>query len=239
MNGVAIVSGGLDSVTMAYMIRERILVDDGSESGTPDELTLVSFDYGQRHRKELEYAALAAQRLEADHVVVPMGALGELLPSALTDDDVAVPHGHYAADNMRTTVVPNRNMIMLSIAAGIAIARGAGFVAIGVHAGDHAVYPDCRAEFVDAMTATLRLANEGFVDPDFSVMAPYVYRSKTFIAAQAHELHVPVEDTWSCYEGGEIHCGACGTCVERREAFVEAGVPDPTVYESTPLFDAP
>lgn len=233
MNGVAIVSGGLDSVTMAYLLRKRWLTDDG------DQLTLVSFDYGQRHVKELGYAAQAARTLDAEHVIVAMPELAQLLPSALTSADIDVPHGHYAADNMRATVVPNRNAIMLSIATGIAVARGAEFVATGVHAGDHAVYPDCRPEFIEAMGAAMRVANEGFAYPEFSIAAPYMYRSKTFIAAQAGELGVPIIDTWSCYEGGEIHCGACGTCVERREALTDAGVTDPTPYAQTPSYAEP
>lgn len=231
MNGVAIVSGGLDSVTMAYALRAAMSDDD--------HLTLVSFDYGQRHARELQCAGLAADRLEARHVLIDIGTLGEVLPSALTDPGIEVPHGHYAADNMKATVVPNRNAIMLSIATGIAVAEHASFVATAVHAGDHAIYPDCRPEFIAAMTHAMRIANDGFIDTTFQIMAPFVHLSKTDIAAKAAELHVPIEDTWSCYEGGDIHCGACGTCVERREAMRDAGIDDPTPYAATPAFDAP
>lgn len=218
---VAVVSGGMDSVTLAHLL------------AVDYQLTLVSIDYGQRHVKELVYAARAADRLGAQHHVVDLRSVTKLLTgSALTDPTVAVPHGHYAAPTMAATVVPNRNATMLSVATAIAIAQGATAVATGVHAGDHAVYPDCRPEFIEAFQAMALVANEGFLADGFEVLAPFVHQSKADIAALGDRLGVPWDQTWSCYEGAELHCGRCGTCVERIEAFQLANVTDPTEYQS-------
>ena len=217
---VAVVSGGLDSVTMAYALAREA-----------ERLTLLSVDYGQRHVRELECAALAASRLGAPHEVADLRQVGSLLSgSALTDDTVEVPDGHYTDDSMRATVVPNRNAILLSVATGVAVAAGADAVAFGAHGGDHPIYPDCRPAFVRAFETLARVANEGFVDDDFAVLAPFLEKTKADIVAEGARLGVPFADTWSCYRGHELHCGTCGTCVERREAFDVAGVPDPTVY---------
>jgi 7-cyano-7-deazaguanine synthase len=137
---------------------------------------------------------------------------------------------HYAAENMSVTVVPNRNAIMLSIAYGVAVARGASLVACAVHAGDHYVYPDCRPEFIEAFDQMQSRAVEGFGDPDLRLDAPFMRKTKTEIVEIGYTLGVPYEDTWSCYEGGELHCGLCGTCTERKEAFRLAGIHDPTKY---------
>lgn len=219
---VAIVSGGMDSVTLAYY-----LADAGYSP------TLLSVDYGQRHVRELGCAAQAAEQLGAPHHVVDLTSVTHLLTgSSLTDRSVAVPDGHYAAPTMRATVVPNRNALMLDVATAIAVAQGADGVATGVHAGDHAVYPDCRPAFVDAYQTMARVANEGFAVPGFSVLAPFVELTKADIATIGDALGVPWADTWSCYKGGARHCGTCGTCVERREAFQLAKVDDPTEYEA-------
>lgn len=221
MKTIAIVSGGMDSVTMAWEL---------AKAG--HEIHMVSFDYNQRHAKELGYARKNANALGCPHTIVPVGFLGDMLSgSALTDRSVEVPEGHYADDNMRATVVPNRNSIMLNIATGIAIAQKAHYVATGVHAGDHAVYPDCRPEFIESLTDTLLIANEGFIDPEFEVYAPYVRIGKHDICKRGDEIGVPWNETWSCYVGGTDHCGRCGTCVERKEAFRLAEVSDPTIYE--------
>jgi 7-cyano-7-deazaguanine synthase len=220
MKVITICSGGMDSVTLAY---------DIADAGHAQEL--VSFDYGQRHAKEIRSAALAAGHLGCPHTVVDLRALAPLLSgSALTDADVAVPLGHYADETMRATVVPNRNAIMLSVAAGIAVARGAYSVALGIHAGDHPIYPDCRPAFVDAMNTALQLATEGFAVEGFGLMAPFVNLTKADIVRIGDTLGVPYGETWSCYQGGKHHCGQCGTCVERREAFALAEVDDPTLY---------
>jgi 7-cyano-7-deazaguanine synthase len=223
MRVVTTVSGGLDSVTLAH-----VLADEGHE------LVALSFDYGQRHAKEIGFAARCAARLGADHRVVDLRSVGALLTgSALTDDAVAVPEGHYTDASMASTVVANRNAILLSVAVGAAVARGAGAVATAVHAGDHAVYPDCRPEFIAAIEHEARVANEGFIADGFRVLAPFVGVGKDEIVRRGAAVGVPFAETWSCYVGGAEHCGRCGTCVERREAFDLAGVPDPTTYART------
>lgn len=218
---VAIVSGGLDSVTLAHLLHEEGYA-----------LHLLAVNYGQRHKKELRYARACARRLGARFDVVPLAGVGRLLAgSALTSEEVSVPDGHYAAESMRVTVVPNRNAILLAVAFGVAVAEGACVVATGVHAGDHFIYPDCRPGFIAAFEHMETLATEGFtVESGIVLRAPFLHVSKTEIARTAAKLGVPIEQTWSCYKGGTLHCGTCGTCVERREAFREAGVADPTIY---------
>jgi 7-cyano-7-deazaguanine synthase len=219
---VVTVSGGLDSVTLAH---------DLAAAG--EELALLSFDYGQRHVREIDFAARCGQRLGAAHHVVDLRSVGGLLSgSALTDPSVDVPDGHYTDDSMKATVVPNRNAILLSIATGLAVASGADTVATAVHAGDHPIYPDCRPAFITAFEHLAQVANEGFVAEGFKVTAPYLNFSKADIVARGAALGVPFDETWSCYRGGELHCGRCGTCVERIEAFELADVDDPTPYET-------
>lgn len=216
---VAIVSGGLDSVTLAHDLAYRGY-----------ELHVLSFDYGQRHKKELAYAQECAEALGARWDLVDLSGLGVLLRSALTHANLPVPKGHYADPTMALTVVPNRNAIMLSIAWGVAVSAQAQAIATAVHAGDHFIYPDCRPEFVRAFNRMGRLATAGFAHKDLTVLAPFVHLTKADIVRRGAELNVPFGHTWSCYEGGDVHCGLCGTCYERREAFVVAGVTDPTVY---------
>lgn len=209
-----------------------------SEGMTPH---VVSFDYGQKHVKELEMAAHHALRLNLEHTVVPMKHLGDFLNSALTNPETDVPEGHYAADSMKATVVPNRNMIMMSIAAGICVSIKGQMLGVGVHAGDHFVYPDCRPEFIVHMETTLKIANKGFIDDGFEIYAPFVNMGKQAIVSAAEAiranssdatLHLDYTKTWSCYKGLDLHCGRCGTCVERREAFQLANVLDPTEYSA-------
>jgi 7-cyano-7-deazaguanine synthase len=220
---VVTLSGGMDSTTaLAWTLR------------THDAVTL-SFDYGQRHRKELDAAKAVAQHYNVEHHTVDLRSVGRLLTgSALTDSSVDVPEGHYAADTMKATVVPNRNAIMASVAIGVASSRDAEHVVLGVHAGDHAVYPDCRPEFLHQLQKLVDVAREGFSSP--SVIAPFLRQSKTDIARMGVELDAPLHLTWSCYVGGEKHCGRCGTCVERYEAFRDAGVVDPTSYADDGAF---
>jgi 7-cyano-7-deazaguanine synthase len=217
---VTTLSGGLDSVTLAHQ-----LAADGLD------VIALSFHYGQRHAKELESAARCADRIGASHHVVDLRSVGALLTgSALTDPGVAVPEGHYTDESMAATVVPNRNAIMLSVAVGVAVAERAEAVATAVHAGDHAIYPDCRPAFIEAIEHEARVANEGFIADGFRVLAPFLHLAKDDIVRCGDALGVPFEETWSCYLGEELHCGRCGTCVERREAFELAGVADPTRY---------
>lgn len=221
---VAVVSGGMDSVTLAHLYRHQ---------NPDDALVLLSVNYGQRHVRELMKAAKAAEDLHAEHLVVDLQGVGSLLTSALTTNTISVPEGHYAHESMRATVVPNRNAIMLNVAIGVAVARGAHLVGTGVHAGDHPIYPDCRPEFITSLTALARVANEGFIVPHFEVDAPFVHMGKHDIASLGDALGVDWRRTWSCYQGGDLHCGRCGTCRERIEAFSLAGLEDPTEYEPT------
>ncbi len=218
MKTIVVCSGGLDSVILAHKVaKER-------------ELTgLVSFNYGQRHSKELGFAGLCAERLGVPHSVIDIPNVGALLSGSALTDNVDVPDGHYAEETMKITVVPNRNAIMLAIAYGIASAQGAEAVAAAIHGGDHFIYPDCRPGFAKAFEEMQRHALEGM--GDISLYTPFIEISKADIAAEGARLNVPFEETWSCYKGGERHCGRCGTCVERREAFHLAGVADPTEYE--------
>ncbi|HET9052412.1 MAG TPA: 7-cyano-7-deazaguanine synthase QueC [Candidatus Dormibacteraeota bacterium] len=219
---VALVSGGLDSVTLAHLLAR--------EGHRP--LHLVAIDYGQRHVRELECARRCAERLDARVDVVDLRSLRPLLGgSALTDDSVPVPDGHYADSSMRLTVVPNRNAVMLAIAYAAAVAGGAEVVATAVHAGDHPIYPDCRPQFIDAFRHMENLATEGYCRADI-LRAPFSAMTKTDIVRLGSSLAVPFADTWSCYRGGRLHCGRCGTCVERREAFRDAPLDDPTEYET-------
>jgi 7-cyano-7-deazaguanine synthase len=219
---VVIISGGLDSTTLVYHLRAQ-----GSH------VRMLSFDYGQLHRRELDCARRIAQDLQLSHRVVDLRPVAALLSgSALTDPGVAVPDGHYTDESMRATVVPNRNALMLDVAVAVAVTAGCEAVAFGAHGGDHAIYPDCRPEFVEAFTASARLANDGFLAAGFRVLAPFLRLSKADIVRLGAGYGVPFERTWSCYKGGARHCGTCGTCTERREAFQLAQVPDPTSYEA-------
>ncbi|WP_225319743.1 7-cyano-7-deazaguanine synthase QueC [Micromonospora aurantiaca (nom. illeg.)] len=217
---VVILSGGMDSTVLAYALHR-------AGSG----VTLLSYDYGQRHRRELDFAARTAEALHAPHLVVDLSGIGAVLSgSALIDAGVDVPDGHYTDVSMRATVVPNRNAIMLDVAVALAVSAGADAVAFGAHAGDHPIYPDCRPAFLASYEPTARIANEGFLPAGFRVVAPFIDWSKADIARLGDVVGVPFAATWSCYKGGQQHCGTCGTCVERREAFDVAGVMDPTDY---------
>ena len=218
MKTIVICSGGLDSVSLAHMVAAN------------RKLTgLVSFDYGQRHRKELDYAALCAKRLDVPHDIIDMRGIGAALTGSALTDDVDVPDGHYAEETMRVTVVPNRNAIMLTVAYGIAAARGDQAVATAVHGGDHFIYPDCRPDFTQAFEFMQYMALDGYAD--VSLYTPFVHRSKADIVTEGQRHNTPFAETWSCYKGGVHHCGRCGTCVERREAFDLAGIADPTHYD--------
>ncbi|WP_417452595.1 7-cyano-7-deazaguanine synthase QueC [Kiloniella sp.] len=218
MKTLVICSGGLDSVTLAHKVAAEA------------ELTrLISFDYGQRHKKELDYARRCAERLGVPHNVIDIANVGALLSGSALTDDVDVPDGHYEEESMKVTVVPNRNAIMLAIAFGAAAAENADAVAAAVHGGDHFIYPDCRPAFIDSFEEMQHHALDGYAA--VKLYTPFVHLPKSDIAAEGSRLKVPFEDTWSCYKGYEHHCGRCGTCVERREAFHVAKVEDPTIYQ--------
>lgn len=213
---VLIHSGGMDStVLLAHLVAEG------------REVHALSVDYGQRHRRELAAAAELCAHYRVSHRIADLRGVTSLFgANALTDAQVAVPEGHYEEASMKATVVPNRNMLLIATAAAWAMALKAGAVAYGAHGGDHAIYPDCRPAFAEALDKAIRLADWHEV----SLERPFVGWDKTAIVRRGAELGVPFALTWSCYVGGDRHCGKCGTCVERKEAFVRAGVLDPTVY---------
>jgi len=218
---VIIASGGIDSSTLLYkMVSEGFLVYG------------LTFIYGQRHLREVNSAKRISEGLEILHKVVDISAMKELLlGSALTDSNVVVPEVPETADHYETlkaTIVPNRNAIFLSMAIGYAESIGANHVFFGAHFSDRGVYPDCRKEFVDAFQNSERLATD---NPDLVIDAPFVDIEKSEIVKLGTELGVPFVDTWTCYKGGEVHCGVCSSCRERKRAFVESGIVDPTEYE--------
>lgn len=210
-----IVSGGMDSITLLNEYKDEIAM-------------AVTFDYGSNHaKKEIPMAKLHCERLGIKHIVIPLAFIHEYFKSSLLEGADAIPEGHYAAENMKSTVVPFRNGIMLAIACGIAESNGLKEVMIANHSGDHAIYPDCRTEFINAMSKAMGLGTyEGI-----SIIAPYSDITKTDIARHGKAIGLNYAETWSCYKGGEKHCGKCGTCVERKEALHDAGIDDPTEYE--------
>jgi 7-cyano-7-deazaguanine synthase len=210
---VVVCSGGLDSTVLLYYVLQQY------------DVHVLSFDYGQRHSKELDYIAALCAKLELPHEIADLTNIQGLLRSSLTFQG-EVPEGHYAQENMSQTIVPNRNAIMLSVAYGWSLSLGADAVFIGAHAGDHPIYPDCRKEFFTSLSAAFQLGSQSHL----KLEAPFVHLSKADIVHIGRVHSVPFSQTWSCYKGGEVHCGRCGTCVERAEAFSLAKVPDPTVY---------
>lgn len=214
-DSLIIVSGGMDSVTMLYEYRDRIALG-------------VSFDYGSNHNaRELPLAAMHCHRLDISHITIPLAFMHQYFKSSLLEGAEAIPEGHYDDENMRSTVVPFRNGIMLSIACGLAVTYGLKYVMIANHAGDHTIYPDCRPDFINAMSA----ATEAGTFEGIKILAPYTNITKGEIAVHGKRLGINYAETWSCYKGGAKHCGRCGTCVERKEALAYAGIPDPTEYE--------
>lgn len=213
---VVIYSGGMDSYTLLHLARERGY-----------RVHALSFNYGQRHVRELECARSVCEARGIPHKVIDIRAMSEVMAGSSLTSDVAVPEGHYEEDSMKATVVPNRNMILLSLATGYAVTVGAGAVWFGAHGGDHAIYPDCRPEFVEKMDAVCRVANYEPV----GVEAPFMTMDKGQILAEGLRLGLDYSQTWTCYNGREQACGRCGSCVERLEAFAANGVTDPLEYE--------
>ncbi|MBP1539155.1 MAG: 7-cyano-7-deazaguanine synthase QueC [Prevotella sp.] len=214
-SSLIILSGGMDSVTMLHDHKEEIAL-------------AVSFDYGSNHNaREIECAAYHCKLLGIKHIVIPLEFFTNYFKSSLLEGDDAIPEGNYDDNNIRSTVVPFRNGIMLAIAAGIAESNGLQRLLIANHGGDHSIYPDCRPEFISAIDAATKAGTYNHVE----VYAPYTNITKTDIARIGHRLKIDYSKTWSCYRGGKIHCGRCATCLERREALREAGVEDNTQYE--------
>ena len=206
----------MDSVTLLYEYRDRVAL-------------AVTFDYGSNHnRREAAFAKLHCERLGIEHLLIPLNFIHDYFKSSLLEGADAIPEGHYAAENMKSTVVPFRNGIMLSIACGIAESRGLKNVMIANHFGDHSIYPDCRAAFVESMSKAM---SEGTYD-GVKVFAPYTGISKTDIARHLFTHDTANTETYTCYKGGAKHCGKCGTCVERKEALHDAGIDDRTEYEA-------
>ena len=214
-DALLVLSGGMDSTTMLYDYRDRIAL-------------AVTFNYGSNHNaREIECARYNCAELGIELVVVDLPFIGRLFQSSLLSGAEAIPEGNYDDENMRSTVVPFRNGIMLAVAAGLAESRGLHVLMLANHGGDHAIYPDCRPGFVDAMS---RAISEGTYE-HIHIFAPYTDITKTDIARRGAGIGVDYSHTYSCYKGGEHHCGRCGTCTERREAFRLAGLPDPTLYD--------
>ena len=215
---VVIYSGGMDSYTVLHLA-----VQQGYD------VYALSFDYGQRHSKELVVAQQVCDSASINHKVVDITAINQLLKgSSLTSMDIAIPTGDYAEDNMQSTVVPNRNMILLSLAIGYAVSLKADKVFYGAHSGDHAIYPDCRPEFVEAMNDVANIANYEAIE----VVSPFLHASKTDILQAGLDLGLDYSQTWTCYQGLAEACGQCGSCIERVGAFTALGLQDPLPYQS-------
>ena len=214
-DSVIIISGGVDSITMLYDKKESIALG-------------ISFDYGSNHNsREIPFAKLHCKRLGIKHITINLEFVHQYFKSSLLDGAEAIPEGNYNDENMKSTVVPFRNGIMLSIAAGIAESNNLKNVLIANHAGDHTIYPDCRPEFINSIDKATQAGTFAKV----KVLAPYTNITKTDIAKIGKKLGIDYTETWSCYKGGEKHCGKCGTCVERKEALAGAGIDDTTEYE--------
>lgn len=214
-NSAIIVSGGMDSITLLYDHKDEIALG-------------ISFDYGSNHNaREIPFAKMHCERLGIKHITINLDFMHQYFKSSLLDGAEAIPEGHYADDNMKSTVVPFRNGIMLAIAIGIAESNNLDQVFIANHGGDHTIYPDCRPEFINAIDAAATAGTYNNV----KVIAPYTKITKSDIARIGKRLGINYAETWSCYKGGEVHCGKCGTCVERKEALAEAGIEDKTIYE--------
>ena len=214
-DSVIIVSGGMDSTTLLYDRRDEIAL-------------AISFDYGSNHNaREIAYAEMHCKRLGIEHITIPLDFMHKYFRSSLLEGADAIPEGHYADENMKSTVVPFRNGIMLAVAAGVAESRNLTKLLIANHGGDHTIYPDCRPEFISAMDSATNAGTYVGV----RVVAPYTNITKGDIARIGKKLGIDYAETWSCYKGGEKHCGKCGTCVERKEALAYAGIEDTTEYE--------
>ncbi|MBW8192363.1 7-cyano-7-deazaguanine synthase QueC [Neiella marina] len=214
---VVIYSGGMDS----YTVLNRAIKDG-------KEVHALTFNYGQRHVKEIDVASAVCKRLNVPHQVIDIRAINALLAGSSLTDDIEIPEGHYEEQSMMSTVVPNRNMVLLSLAIAYAVSMKAEAVYYGAHSGDHAIYPDCRPEFVHKMNEVSLLANYEPV----AIVTPYLNNSKIEILTDGLSMGLDYSETWTCYNGREKACGKCGACVERLEAFTENKATDPLSYEA-------
>lgn len=220
MKTVVLLSGGMDSVTAFYQVKLEHEV-----------VAALSFDYGSKHNAcEIPFAKLHAGRAGIPHRTIDLNFMNECFASDLLKSGGEIPDGHYAQDNMKRTVVPFRNGIMLAVACGFAESVEAEALSIAAHSGDHAIYPDCREPFMRGMAAAMEEGTYARI----RLLRPFIAMDKAAIARRGIELGIDFSETWSCYKGGSAHCGTCGTCVERREAFLLAGITDPTIYLATP-----
>lgn len=218
MKVIILLSGGIDSTVTFYEALEKYEV-----------MMTVSFDYGSKHNhKEIPFAKKHSEEAGIKHEVVDLGFVNKLFNSSLLQSGENIPEGYYEEESMKSTVVPFRNGIMLSIVAGIAESINANGIVIGAHSGDHAIYPDCREDFMQSMSGAI----EKGTYEEVKLLRPFIDKRKEDIVARGHELGVDFSQTWSCYKGGNVHCGLCGTCIERKEAFKISGVEDPTIYEN-------
>lgn len=219
MKAVCLFSGGIDSVVVAYQWMSQ----------ANREIKLLTFDYGQRHVKELKSSVLMASKL-GNHHIIDLEGIGSLIRGSSLTDDINVPDGHYTQSNMDITIVPSRNAIFLSLAWAYASTVNADIILCGVHAGDHYIYPDCRPDFIEKINDALQTGSGCNCKKSLKILAPFISKTKGEIVSIGAELGVPFEKTWTCYKGLEKHCGTCGSCVERKEAFQKAFVEDPTEY---------
>ncbi len=215
---VAVVSGGMDSVTMLH----KLVKEDKAD------VQVITFNYGQRHNKEIEMAKRNCELLGLDHKIIDISFIADVIDNSALTGDIDVPEGHYEDENMKLTVVPGRNLILSSIALGIAYNNKADYIALGAHSGDHAIYPDCRPEFYSALNEVAKIADYHKVELYF----PYLDGDKTTIIKNGLELGVDYGLTWTCYKGKEKACGKCGSCQERLEAFRNNNINDPVEYEA-------
>lgn len=215
MRSVLLFSGGLDSTVLLFELLAK-----------GQEVACLSFNYGQKHARELEFAQRTTQRLGLQHQIIDLSSIQSLISKSALTGPIEIPDGHYTDSSMKITVVPNRNMIMLSLAIGWAITLEADSVSYAAHSGDHTIYPDCRPEFIQKMREAAQLCDWKSI----LLTTPFEKLSKSEIVLLGSRLEVPFSNTWSCYRGDAEHCGTCGTCVERREAFTLAKVVDPTIY---------
>lgn len=213
-DSIIIFSGGLDSTTLLHEYKDRIAL-------------AVTFNYGSNHaKKEIECAKYHCKKLNIEHIIIDLDFIHQYFNSSLLEGSDSIPEGHYEDENMKSTVVPFRNGIMLSIACGLAESRNLSYVLIANHNGDHAIYPDCRSTFINSMSEAMSYGTYN----NIKIFAPYTEITKSDIVKRGSKLNIDYSKTWSCYKGQDIHCGKCGTCIERKEAFELANIKDPTKY---------